>query len=145
MQVKDAMSKDLIVGYVPGTIRDALSILAKHNVSGMPVLKKDTKKVVGVVTRNDIFKKHDEEQLALIMSPDPFIINKDKEIHEAAQILYKKRIHGLPVVDKRKNLAGLIIPTDILKFIPNNINNTIKHFFTSNIVSVYQDTPITII
>ena len=64
MKVEDVMSKDLIVSYVPGTIRDALKILAKHNVSGMPVLKKDTKKVVGVVTRNDIFKKSDEEQLA---------------------------------------------------------------------------------
>ena len=54
MNVEEVMSKELIVGYVPGTIRDALRILAKHNVSGMPVLKKDTKQVVGVVTRSDI-------------------------------------------------------------------------------------------
>ena len=57
MKVEEVMSKELIVGYVPGTIRDALKILAEHNVSGMPVLKKDTRKVVGVVTRSDIFKK----------------------------------------------------------------------------------------
>ena len=71
MNVEEVMSKELIVGYVPGTIRDVLKILAKHNVSGMPVLKKDTKKVVGVITRNDIFKNPDEEQLALIMSTSP--------------------------------------------------------------------------
>ena len=68
MKIEDAMSKELIVGYVPGTIREALKILAKHNVSGMPILKKDTKKVVGVLTRSDIFKNPDEEQIALIMS-----------------------------------------------------------------------------
>lgn len=145
MKVKDAMSTELIVGYVPGTIRDALRILAKHNVSGIPVLKKDTKKVAGVVTRNDIFKKHDEEQLALIMSADPHVINKDKEIEEAAKLLYEKRIHGLPVVDKRKNLVGIISPTDLLKVLPGNLSEVIEHFYTSNLVPVYQDTPITII
>jgi len=145
MKVKDAMSKELIVGYVPGTIRDALSILAKYNVSGMPVLKKDTKKVVGVVTRNDIFKKHDEGQLALIMSTTPHVINKDKEVEEAAKLLHEKRIHGLPVVDKRKNLVGIISPTDILKALPENYNGVIEHYYTSNLVPVHQDTLITII
>ncbi|HDQ15522.1 MAG TPA: CBS domain-containing protein, partial [Bacteroidetes bacterium] len=66
MKVEDVMSEKLIVGYVPGTVKDALKILAKNNVSGMPVLKKDTKKVVGVVTRTDIFRNTDEDQLALI-------------------------------------------------------------------------------
>jgi CBS domain-containing protein len=145
MQVKDVMSKDLIVGYVPGTIRDALRILAKHNVSGMPVLKKDTKKVAGVVTRNDIFKNHDEEQLALIMSTNPYVVNKDKEVEEAAKLFYEQRVHGLPVVDKRKNLVGIVSPTDILRVLPNTINDVIEHYYTHNLVPVYQDTPITII
>ena len=66
MKVKDAMSTDLIVGYLPGTIKDALKVLAKHNVSGMPILKKDTKKVVGVITRNDIFKNPDDIEINII-------------------------------------------------------------------------------
>ena len=56
MKVEDVMSQDLVVGYVPGNVKDALKILAKNNVSGMPILKKDTKTVVGVLTRTDIFK-----------------------------------------------------------------------------------------
>lgn len=145
MKVKDVMSKELIVGYVPGTIRDAMRILAKHNVSGMPVLKKNTKTVIGVVTRNDIFKNPNEEQLALIMSTDPIIINKDKDLLDAAKILFEKRIHGLPVTDKRKNLVGIISPTDILKALPNEHDDVVEHYYTSNLVPVYQETPITII
>ena len=145
MKVKDAMSKELIVGYLPGTIKDALKTLAKHNVSGMPILKKDTKKVVGVVTRNDIFKNPDEEQLALIMSTDPSIINKDKDLVDAAKLLYEKRVHGLPVVDKRKNLIGIISPTDILKNLPDKYNDVVENYYTSNLTPVYQDNPITII
>ncbi|UCF12430.1 MAG: CBS domain-containing protein [Thermoplasmatales archaeon] len=145
MKVKDVMSKELIVGYLPGTIKDALKILAKHDVSGMPILKKDTKKVVGVVTRNDIFKNPDEEQLALIMSEDLSIINKDKDVVDAAKLLYEKRVHGLPVVDKRKNLVGIISPTDILKTLPDEYKDVVENYYTSNLTPVYQDNPITII
>lgn len=145
MKIEDAMSKDLIVTYVPGTIRDALKTLAKNDVSGMPVLKRDTKTVVGVITRNDIFKNPEEEQLALIMSTELHLINKDQDLIEAAQLLYKHRIHGLPVVDKRNNLVGIISPTDILKALPNDYDDLVQHYFTQNLVPVYQDTPITII
>lgn len=145
MKVKDVMSTDLIVGYVPGTIRDALKILAKHNVSGMPILKKDTKKVAGVLTRNDIFKNPGEEQLALIMSSDPIVINKDGELVDAAKLLFENRVHGLPVVDKRKNLVGIISPTDILKALPDRYDDVVEPYFTHNLIPVYQGTPITII
>ena len=145
MRIEEVMSKELIVGYVPGTIKDALRILAKHNVSGMPVLKKDTKQVVGVVTRSDIFKKADEEQLALIMTSNPYTVMKDQDVSAAARLLYEKKIHGLPVVDKRKNLVGIISPTDILKTVSEKKKEVIEHYFTHNLVPVYQETPITII
>jgi len=145
MKVEEVMSKDLIAGYVPGTIKDALQILAKHNVSGMPVLKKDTKKVVGVVTRSDIFRNADEDQLALIMSPDPYTVTRDHPVEDAAKLLYEKRIHGLPVVDKRKNIVGIISPTDILKVLSEKNEDIVEKYFTHNFVPVYQETPITIV
>jgi CBS domain-containing protein len=111
----------------------------------MPILKKDTKRVVGVITRNDIFKNPDEEQLALIMSDNPSIINKDKDLVEAARLLYEKRIHGLPVVDRRKSLVGVISPTDILKTLSDKYNDVVENYYTSNLTPVYQDNPITII
>ncbi|MFH1100425.1 MAG: CBS domain-containing protein [Methanobacteriota archaeon] len=145
MKVEEVMSTDIIVGYVPGTIKDALRILAKHNVSGMPVLKKDTKQVVGVVTRSDIFRKADEEQLALIMTSHPHTVFRDQDVEEAAKILYEKKIHGLPVIDKRKNIIGIISPTDILRVLSDKKREVVEHYFTHNLVPVYQDTPITII
>jgi CBS domain-containing protein len=145
MKIEDAMSKELIAGYVPGTIREALKILAKHNVSGMPILKKDTKKVVGVLTRSDIFKSPDEEQIALIMSKNPYSVMKDEDLSVAAKLFYEHRIHGLPVIDKRKNLVGIISPTDVLKALDDKYKDIVDNFFTKNLVPVYQETPITII
>ena len=145
MKIEEVMSKEIIVGYVPGTIKDALRILAKHNVSGMPVLKKDTKQVVGVVTRSDIFKKADEEQLALIMTSNPYTVGKDQEVSDAAKLLYENKIHGLPVVDKRKNIVGIISPTDILRVLSEKKKDMVEPYLTHNLVPVYQETPITII
>ncbi len=145
MKVEDVMSEDLIVGYVPGTIKDALSILAKHNVSGMPILKKDTKTVAGVLTRSDIFKNPDEDQLALIMSDEFHSVTPDQKVVHAAKLLYENRIHGLPVINNKKNLVGIISPTDILKHLPDKADEKIENYFTHLVVPVYQDTPIDII
>lgn len=145
VKVEDVMSKELIVGYVPGTVRDALRILAKNNVSGMPVLKKGTNTVVGVVTRTDIFRNPEEDQLALIMTKDYKYVEEDQDIKDAAKLLYEHRIHGLPVINKRKDLVGIISPTDILEAITRNVDTTVEKYFTNLVVPVYQETPINII
>ena len=145
MKVEDVMSTDLIVGYVPGNVKDALSILAKYNVSGMPILKKDTKQVVGVITRTDIFKNYNEEQLALIMSKEFHSVSKDQDIKEAAELLYRHRIHGLPVVNNRNNLVGIISPTDLLKTLEEITDETVDKYYTNYAVPVYQENPINIV
>jgi len=145
MKVEDIMSEELIVGYVPGNVKDALRILAKHNVSGMPILKKDTKTVVGVLTRTDIFKNPEEDQIALIMSEDFHFVERDHSVKEAAKLLYEKRIHGLPVINNRKNLVGIISPTEILKNVHKNITEKIETYFTNLVVPVYHETPINIV
>lgn len=144
MKVEEVMSTDLIVGYVPGTVKSALNLLAKHNVSGMPILKKDTKKVVGVLTRTDIFKNADEEQLALIMSKEVHSVTNDQDIKDAAKLLFEKRIHGLPVVNKKKNLVGIISPKDILKVLSDKNEREAENYFTNIVAPTYQDTPINI-
>jgi len=144
MKVEEVMSTDLIVGYVPGTVKIALNLLAKHNVSGMPILKKDTKKVVGVLTRTDIFKNADEEQLALIMSKEVHSVTNDQDIKDAAKLLFEKRIHGLPVVNKKKNLVGIISPKDVLKVLSDKNEREAENYFTNIVAPTYQDTPINI-
>ena len=145
MKIEEVMSEELIVGYVPGTVKDALKILAKHNVSGMPILKKETKTVVGVLTRTDIFRNPEEEQLALLMSEEYHSVEKEQDIKDAAKLLYEHRIHGLPVINNRKNLVGIISPTDILKNVHKNITDKIETYFTNLVVPIYQNTPINIV
>jgi len=145
VKVEDVMSTELVVGYVPGTVRDALMVLAKHNVSGMPILKKETKTVVGVVTRTDIFKHAQEDQLALIMKSDYYSVEKDDDIKKAAKLLFEHRIHGLPVVNNRRNIVGIISPTDIIKTYTEKYKEPVEKYYTNLAVPVYQETPIKIV
>lgn len=145
MKVKDAMSKELIVTYVPGTVKDALRTLAKHNVSGMPVLKKNTRQLAGVVTRSDIFRNPDEEQLALVMSSDPFVIGPDDDVKEAAKLFYEHRIHGLPVIDKKRNLVGIIDPSDLLNLVVEKNNRFVEDYLSNVCIPVYQETPLPVL
>ena len=145
MNIEDVMSTDMIVGYVPGTVKDALTTLAKHNVSGMPILKRDTKTVVGVVTRQDIFRNPEEEQLALVMSPDVQTVDKDQKVEDAARLLFEHRFHGLPVVNKKQQLVGIISPTHILKAMFKSIQCPVKEFTTNLVVPIYKETPINVV
>ncbi len=144
VKVEKVMSKKLIVGYVPGKVEDALEILATHNVSGIPILKKDTKKVVGVVTRSDIFRNADEDQIALIMSDNVHFVYSDQDVKDAARLLFENRIHGLPVINKTNEIVGIISPTDMLNILPEK-SDVIGQYYTNSVVPVYEDTPINII
>ena len=146
MNVEEVMSKDLVVGYVPGTVKSALQILAEHNISGIPVLKRDTEKLVGVVTRSDIFKNADEDQLAMILKDEYFYLKQGQDIREAAQLFYQKRIHGLPIVNKNHKLIGVLSPTELLKeLLKEQRKDTAGDHISNLVVPVHVNTPINII
>jgi CBS domain-containing protein len=146
MNVEEIMSKKLIVGYVPGTVKNALQILAENNVSGIPVLKKGTDKLVGVVTRSDIFKNADEDQLAMILNEEYLYLKQGQDIKEAARLFYQKRIHGLPIINKNSKLIGILSPTDLLKeLVKEQRNDTAGEHISNLVVPVHINTPINII
>jgi len=146
MNVEEIMSKDLIVGYVPGTVEEALTILSKNDVSGIPVLKKGTDIIKGVVTRSDIFKNAEEDQLAMIMNEEYCSVKPKDSIEKAARLLYEKRIHGLPVVNNKKQLVGIISPKELLKvLIREQHDETVESLATVRVVPVYKETPVNIV
>jgi len=146
MNVEEIMSKDVVVGYVPGTVETALKILAEHNISGMPILKKGTDQIVGVITRTDIFRNAEEDQLAMVMSDDFYSLQKNDTIEKAAELFYTKRIHGLPVVGKNNTLLGLVSPNDLLKQVSKgNDDKVAAEYANKLVVPVHCETPINVI
>lgn len=102
-----------IVVEVPGSRNDAINLMVREKLTGLPVVRASDGKLVGIVSRRDVFKNFKESQLSLIMKKDIITITPDKTIAEAAEIFTSKRIHRLPVVDDGK-FVGIITPTDLL-------------------------------
>lgn len=146
MNVEEIMSKELIVGYVPGTVEEALTILSKNDVSGIPILKKGTTIVKGIVTRTDIFKNAEEDQLAMVMNEEFISVKPKDSIEKAAKLFFEHRIHGLPVISTKNQLVGIISPKELLKeLIHQKREDTVETHVTRRIVPVYKETPINIV
>src|SRR5512136_1759409 len=109
MKVKEIMTENPIVAELPGSRTEVLKKLVKNNVTGMPVVKADDGTLVGFVSRQDIFSKPDEDQLALVMRRDHPTISPNATVKDAAKIITDNNLTHLPVAEKNK-LVGIITP-----------------------------------
>jgi len=145
MMVKDCMQSDVIYVSVPGTRDDVLQLMAEKQINGVPVVKKGTKNLVGIVTRTDLLKKADENQLAMLMVRDPITVSPRTDLKTATKIMIEKDYRRLPVVEKDE-LVGLISIPDILGAVLENDDKIgkqeISGFISKEITAVWDQTPL---
>tara|TARA_Y100000996_G_scaffold414254_1_gene404618 strand:+ start:8012 stop:9484 length:1473 start_codon:yes stop_codon:yes gene_type:complete len=97
------------------TIGDALDIMEKFSISGIPVVDKE--KLLGILTNRDIRFEDDHSILISKRMTTESLVTVEEGISmdEAKKVLQKNRIEKLLVVDKNGKLSGLITVKDILK------------------------------
>ena len=96
-------------------IYEALEIMKKYRISGVPITKNG--KLVGILTNRDLrFEKRLEEKISTVMTKDRLItVPVGTTLEASKEILHKNRIEKLLVVDEQNNLKGLITIKDIEK------------------------------
>jgi len=141
--VEEVMVKDVAFAELPGSRDEVLEILKTKHISGIPIVK--TGELVGIVTRTDLLKNPEEEQIAMLMNRKPVTISPEKSIVEAARIILANNIRRLPVVEDH-SLAGIITIADIVGAIARlNITTPISEYISDNVVSVWSETPISVV
>ena len=97
------------------TIREALQLMSKFRISGIPVTKLG--KLVGILTNRDLrFESRMDLKVSQVMTKDNLItVPEGTTLEKAREILHEHRIEKLLVVDKQFNLKGLITIKDIEK------------------------------
>jgi len=145
MMVKDCMQSDVTFVSVPGTREDVLQVMAESQINGIPVVKKGSKTLVGIVTRTDLLRKADENQLAMLMVRDPETVTPRTDVKTALKIMIEKKYRRLPVVEKDE-LVGLVSVPDILGATLENDEKVgskeIAEYVTRTIVAVWEQTPL---
>jgi IMP dehydrogenase len=97
------------------SVRQALEIMTKYRVSGLPVTRGP--RLVGILTNRDLrFERTLDQPVSAVMTKDNLVtVPVGTTLEEAERILQKHRIEKLLVVDKDFNLKGLITVKDIQK------------------------------
>ncbi len=108
-------------------IHEALEIMKKYRISGVPITKNG--KLVGILTNRDLrFEKRLDEKISTVMTKDRLItVPVGTTLEASKEILHKNRIEKLLVVDEQNNLKGLITIKDIEKIrkYPNSCKDSL--------------------
>jgi CBS domain-containing protein len=143
MKVEDVMTRDVVFVEVPGSRDTALKIMKDKGITSLPVVKND--KLVGIVTRGDIFRNPEEDQIALLMTRQPVFVSPNATINDAARILVENIIRRMPVVDD-SDLVGFITVTDIVSAIADmDIGTPVDDYIIREIVAVWEMTPVDVV
>jgi acetoin utilization protein AcuB len=116
MLVKNWMIKKVVTISKNDLIMDALSLMKKFSIRHLPVV--ENKILIGLITESDLRQVMipsllKEMRLDQIMIKNPVTIGPDESLEEAARLIYRYKIGGLPVIDKGK-LVGILTTPDIL-------------------------------
>ena len=146
MLAKDYMTKDVVTVEIPSGRDDVLRILKRTGISGIPVVKGPQKKLLGIVTRKDIFRQPEEIQVALLMSTDPLTIRPDVTLSEAADIMTKMNVRRLPVVEG-ENLVGILSVSDLIGAVAklNDVREIRNGFVSTKTYALWEETPLPIV
>jgi IMP dehydrogenase len=96
-------------------IADALEVMRRYRISGVPITK--NKKLVGILTNRDLrFETRTDIPISEVMTKENLItVPVGTTLTDAEAILHQHRVEKLLVVDEQYNLKGLITVKDIQK------------------------------
>jgi len=98
------------------TLADALELMARHRISGIPITEKDGR-LVGILTNRDVrFAGNPRQPVSELMTRENLVtVGPGVTQEEARRQLHQRRIEKLLVVDEDRRCIGLITVKDIEK------------------------------
>ena len=120
MNAKDLMTTQIDIAKENTTVEEISAKLFAGEFNGLPVLD-DNEFVIGVVTAIDILKaiQKGKNLRAMrakdIMTPNPSVVKKDTSIDDIIDIIIKKEIVMVPVVEDNTNkIIGVVTRLDVI-------------------------------
>jgi IMP dehydrogenase len=113
---ESGMIIDPVTLKVDATIGDALDLMRRVKIGGIPIIDGNNK-LIGILTNRDLRFETDLEQpvTALMTTKNLVTAPIGTDLTQAKEILQQNKIEKLPVVDESNTLVGLITYKDIMK------------------------------
>lgn len=125
VKISEVMNDEVIFIANNGTIAQAVDLMIKRRINGLPVVDSN-RRVVGIITENDIIKKTDffnpehdpadilQKNVADVMTKNPITLNPEAQLIQAQAIFAATNIKQIPVTSNGE-LVGIIGRKDIIK------------------------------
>lgn len=114
MKVSDVMTQKVITVREDQSKEQAARLLARHHISGLPVINKEGT-LVGVVTEYDVIAKIGKS-VGDIMTREIISVTPDTDLETASDLLVHERIRRLPVLDEGR-LVGIVSRGDVVRIV----------------------------
>ncbi len=142
-RAENGMIYDPVTIAPEASVGDALGMMSKHHIGGIPVV--DAKgALIGIVTNRDLrFQTEKKRPVSEVMTRENLITApKGISLAEATKILMRSKVEKLPVVDKDGLLVGLITYKDLMKIKDNPIasKDAMGRLLVAAAVGVKSDT-----
>ncbi|MEQ1617314.1 MAG: IMP dehydrogenase [Terricaulis sp.] len=113
---ESGMVIDPITIHPDQSVGDIIAIKEERRISGFPVIDRETRKLVGILTNRDMRFAEKHERVADLMTKDDLVtVHEGVNEGEAKKLLHKHRIERVIVVDDAGRVAGLITVKDFEK------------------------------
>jgi CBS domain-containing protein len=119
LRAKDIMTTDTTSVKETTSILEAVELMAKHDISGMPVIEDDNT-LVGVLSEKDViilFHNNEEDEkktVADFMTQPPIYFDAEDSVKDVCDFLMKNIFRRVPIAVKGK-LVGIISVRDVLE------------------------------
>ncbi len=134
---------DPIFVHPDDSVDTALKLMARYRISGTPVVERGTQKLVGILTNRDLrFEDNWDQPVANIMTRENLITAPvGTTLDQAREILRRRKVEKLPLVDEHGVLKGLLTIKDIekAKKYPNSAKDARGRLLCGAAVGVSDD------
>lgn len=129
--VREIMSSPVEVIHQDATLEEAQALMEERGIRRLPVVDEEGR-LVGILTQGDLreataikatvnpYAPEASETwltVAEAMTPNPITVSPDTPIWQVAELLIEKKIGGVPVLDERNDLCGIVTTSDILRLV----------------------------
>lgn len=118
---KDIMTKDVITVKTDTPIYEAMELVAKYDISGLPVVDDDMT-LVGVLSEKDVInllyvsEKREEKTVRDFMTQPALYFEEDESLLDVCDFLRKNVFRRVPITSKGK-VVGVISIRDVIAYI----------------------------
>jgi CBS domain-containing protein len=116
LKIRDVMNKGVVTATKSSTLRTIQRLMKEKRITGVPIIAAE--KLLGIISMDDIVNALDhgyiEEKAEKHMTTDLIVLEDDMPLSFAISYFDKFKYGRFPVVDKQRNLVGMVTRGDII-------------------------------